>query len=86
MTEFLMVNVLNLLGVASVATLIYVLVKWPWLPVLQRLVGLQFFFVFLHVMEESRSRAASWRWFRQSSISLPPTRISVISYCQPSCW
>jgi hypothetical protein len=54
MTEFLLGNVLNLLGVASVATLIYVLANWRRLPVLQRLVGLQFFFVFLHIMEEQR--------------------------------
>jgi hypothetical protein len=47
-------NVLKLLGVASGATLIYVLANWSRLQVLQCLVGLQFFFVFLHIMEEQR--------------------------------
>jgi hypothetical protein len=47
-------NALYLLGAASAATLIYVLADWRRRPVLQRLVSLQFFFVFLHIMEESR--------------------------------
>jgi hypothetical protein len=46
-------NALYLLGATSAATLIYVLADWRRRPVLQRLVSLQFFFVFLHIMEES---------------------------------
>ena len=54
MTEFLMANTLNILSVAAVSALIYVLINWARLPLLQRMVGLQFFFVILNITEEMR--------------------------------
>lgn len=54
MSGFLLGNVLNILSVAAAGVLIYVLVNWSRLPILQRMVGLQFFFVILHITEELR--------------------------------
>jgi Protein of unknown function with HXXEE motif len=54
MGEFLAANMLNIVSVVAIAALIYVLIKWSRLPVLQRMVGLQFFFVILHINEEMR--------------------------------
>lgn len=47
-------NALNVLTVAAVAVLFYVVVNWSRLPLLRGMVGLQFFFVILHILEEQR--------------------------------
>jgi hypothetical protein len=54
MMDLLAENLINLLSLAGVAVLVYVLARWSRLRVLQRLVGLQFFFVVVHINEEMR--------------------------------
>lgn len=54
MTEFLYANVHNILTILASGTLVYVLLKWSSLTILQRMVGLQFFFVVVHTWEELR--------------------------------
>ncbi len=49
-----MVNLLNIVSVAGLAAILYVLVNWSRLPILQRMVGLQSFFIVLHITEELR--------------------------------
>jgi hypothetical protein len=54
MSDLLMANALTILSVAAAGVLIYIVTNWSRLPILQRLVGLQFFFVVLHITEELR--------------------------------
>jgi hypothetical protein len=51
---FLMGHLLDLVTLVAVGALVYVALNWSKLPVLQRLVALQFFFIAVHVNEEMR--------------------------------
>jgi len=51
---FLLGHLLDILTIVAGGALVYVAANWSTLPIVQRLVGLQFFFVGLHVNEELR--------------------------------
>ncbi len=50
--DFFINNAVAIVSVISVGVLIYVLVNWSKMPFVQRMVGLQFFFVCCHIFEE----------------------------------
>ncbi|HEY4288703.1 MAG TPA: HXXEE domain-containing protein [Puia sp.] len=54
MKNFILKNTFYLITVLGIATGIYTLVSWSSMPVLQRMVGLFFPAIVLHVWEESR--------------------------------
>ncbi|WP_160172184.1 HXXEE domain-containing protein [Cupriavidus metallidurans] len=54
MTELLMSNLINIVSALGFAAFIFVLARWSGIPILQRMVGIQFFFVALHINEELR--------------------------------
>ncbi len=54
MMDFLYANIHNMVTILATGTLVYILLRWSTLPILQRMVGLQFFFVVIHTWEELR--------------------------------
>ncbi len=76
MLKFILRNNLYLMAALGLGVAIYLALNWSSTPVLQRMTGLFFIALVMHLWEEGRFPAASWRWSRNICTSRRPTSIS----------